>query len=110
VELIHREKRPALERHIIDTSEWTRANDRYVMKGLHFRSQEYTRGLNELAALCKIVQALAHLGKYQPVPSSGRRDLACGIDVSGRIGYPAFARWVFEEKFSFDPRCTFPRR
>jgi hypothetical protein len=80
VELFHREKRPALERHIIDTSEWTRANDRYVMKGLHFRSQEYTRGLNELAALCKIVQALAHLGKYQPVPSSGRRDLGCGID------------------------------
>ena len=29
--LFHREERPALERHIIDTSEWTFANHRYVM-------------------------------------------------------------------------------
>lgn len=43
------------------------------MMGLHFRSQEYTRGLNELATLCKIVQALAHLRNYQLVPSFGRR-------------------------------------
>ena len=29
--LLHREQRPALERDIIDASEWTWANDRYVM-------------------------------------------------------------------------------
>jgi hypothetical protein len=33
--LFHREKRPAPERHIIDTSEWTCANHRHVM-GQHF--------------------------------------------------------------------------
>jgi hypothetical protein len=33
--LFHREERPALERDIIDASEWTWANDRYVM-GQHF--------------------------------------------------------------------------
>jgi len=32
VELFHREERPALERHIIDTSEWTCANHRHVME------------------------------------------------------------------------------
>ena len=36
VELFHREKRPALKRYIIDTSEWTRAGYRYVI-GQHFR-------------------------------------------------------------------------
>ena len=35
VELFHREERPALERHTIDTSEWTRASHRHVM-GKHF--------------------------------------------------------------------------
>ena len=33
--LFHREERPALERDIIDTSEWTCANYRYV-PGQHF--------------------------------------------------------------------------
>jgi hypothetical protein len=30
--LFHQEKRPALERNIIDTSEWTCANYRYVIR------------------------------------------------------------------------------
>jgi hypothetical protein len=29
--LFHREQRPALKRNIIDTSEWTWANDQYVI-------------------------------------------------------------------------------
>ena len=33
--LLHREERPAPERNIIDTSEWTRTNYRYVT-GHHF--------------------------------------------------------------------------
>ena len=51
--LFHREERPALERNIIDTSEWARANYRYVI-GQHFGlCKRYTSGHSELATLCK---------------------------------------------------------
>ena len=46
--LFHREERPARERHIIDTSEWTCANYRYVI-GWHFWVLPYTSEPGELA-------------------------------------------------------------
>ena len=58
--LFHREERPAVERHIIDTSEWTFANHRCVM-GKHFGFDCYTSGLCELAALCKAIWTIVHL-------------------------------------------------
>ena len=48
--LFHREQRPTPERHIIDASEWTCANYRYVI-GQHW-SITYTSESSELAALC----------------------------------------------------------
>jgi hypothetical protein len=67
--LFHREKPPALERHIFDTSDLARANYRFVMIGKHFLSQQYTKRLNKLATLCKIIKALAHPRHYQLVAS-----------------------------------------
>ena len=40
--LFHREERPALERNIIDTSEWACANYRHVM-GQHFDLLKHIR-------------------------------------------------------------------
>jgi hypothetical protein len=62
--LFHREERPARERDIIDTSEWTWANYRYVI-GQHFGLWRYTNGT------CNFVQrirAFVYPTDYQPVP------------------------------------------
>jgi hypothetical protein len=65
--LFHRKERPALERSIIDTSEWARANYRYVMKQHLDLFKRYTSGLSELAARCGYLSAV-YRAKYQWFP------------------------------------------
>ena len=50
--LFHREQRPALERNIIDTSDWTWATHRYVT-GRHFWLLRYTSRFIQLAHICQ---------------------------------------------------------